>query len=86
MSVGRSVVDSFWMRLRSEAGLLDVRLHDLRHSFASIAIMAGENVLSVGRLLGHNDPGTTLKYTHITSDAAVQAAENLGLVLGGSAA
>ncbi|MDE0242490.1 MAG: tyrosine-type recombinase/integrase [bacterium] len=86
MSVGRSMVDAFWMRLRSEAGLQDVRLHDLRHSFASIAIMTGENVLTVGRLLGHNDPGTTLKYTHITSDAAVHAAQKLGPVLGGSAA
>ena len=86
LSVGRSLVDSFWMRLRSEAGLPDVRLHDLRHTYASIAIMTGENVLTVGRLLGHNDPGTTLKYTHITSDAAVHAAENLGPILGGSAA
>ena len=87
---GRSIevtaVQCFWQRLRCEAGLQGVRLHDLRHTYASIAIMTGENVLTVGRLLGHNDPGTTLKYTHIANDAAVVAAESLGPVLGGSAA
>ncbi|MDE0418062.1 MAG: tyrosine-type recombinase/integrase [bacterium] len=82
-SVSMSSVGGFWRNLRSEAGLQDVRLHDLRHTFASIAIMTGENVLTVGRLLGHNDPGTTLKYSHITSDAAVEAARAMGPVLAG---
>ena len=85
-SVGMSTVERFWMRLRSEVGLADVRLHDLRHTFASIAVMRGENILTVGRLLGHNDPGTTLKYTHLAHDAVVEAAETVGSVLGGPAA
>ena len=85
-SVGMSSVERFWMRLRSEAGLKDVRLHDLRHTFASIAVTRGENILTVGRLLGHNDPGTTLKYTHLAHDAVAEAAESVGSVLGGSAA
>ncbi len=76
-------VGDFWRRIRSEIGLRDVRLHDLRHTYASIAVMAGENILTVGRLLGHNDPGTTLKYTHLSDDTAVEAAESLGPVLAG---
>ncbi len=85
-SVSISAVERFWMRLRSEVGLKDVRLRDLRHTFASIAVMKGENILTVGRLLGHTDPGTTLKYTHLAHDAVVEAAETVGSVLGGPAA
>ena len=85
-SVHVETVYHFWGYLRSQAGLQDVRLHDLRHSFASIAVMSGENILTVGRLLGHNDPGTTLKYTHLAHDAVVKAAETVGSILGGSAA
>ena len=60
--------------------------HDLWHRFASIAVMRGENILTVGRPLGHNDPGTTLKYTHLAHDVVAEAAETVGSVLGGSAA
>ena len=77
-----SAVGDFWTRLRSETGLQDARLHDLRHTFASIAVMRGENILTVGRLLGHNDPGTTLKYTHLVHDAVIEAVESVGSVLG----
>ena len=55
-------LDGFWRRLRAEADLRDVRLHDLRHSYASIALREGETVLAIGRLLGHASPETTLKY------------------------
>ncbi len=85
-SVGMSAVERFWGSLRSEIGLQDVRLHDLRHTFASVAVMSGENILTVGRLLGHNDPGTTLKYTHLAHGTVIEAAETVGSVLGGSAA
>ncbi len=85
-SIHTATVELFWRHLRSEIGLQDVRLHDLRHTFASIAVMRGENILTVGRLLGHNDPGTTLKYTHLAHDAVAEAAETVGSVLGGSAA
>ena len=58
-------IDRFWQRVRAEADLHDVRLHDLRHSYASIALRHGETLLTIGKLLGHNDPATTLKYTHL---------------------
>ena len=76
-------VDQLWYRVRAEADLHDVRIHDLRHTYASIAMAQGETVLTIGRLLGHRDPETTLKYTHL-SDAMVREAVNtVGVVLGG---
>ncbi len=84
-SVDVTSVGSFWRHLRSKAGLHDVRLHDLRHTYASIAVMTGENILTVGRLLGHNDPGTTLKYTHLVDKAVAEAAEAMGPLLAGAA-
>ena len=56
--------------VREEAGLQDVRLHDTRHSYASVALLCGESVRTVGRLLGHEKAATTLKYAHL-SDATV---------------
>ncbi|MYJ96090.1 MAG: site-specific integrase [Proteobacteria bacterium] len=75
-------LDGFWRALRAEADLGDVRLHDLRHTHASIALREGETVLAIGRLLGHASPETTLKYTHLTDVMAMQAAETVGAVLG----
>ena len=75
-------LDGFWWRLRAEAGLDDVRLHDLRHTHASIALRHGETVLAIAKLLGHADPATTLKYAHPADAAAMQAAETVGAILG----
>lgn len=71
--------------LRNEAKLRDIRLHDLRHSYASLAIQAGETVLTIGRLLGHVDPGTTLKYIHVTDQAVRDAVDAVAPILGGKA-
>ncbi len=79
-------VSDFWCRARCDIGLQDVRLHDLRHSYASIAVRAGENILTIGRLLGHSDPGTTLKYIHLADNEVAEAAEILGPVLARRAA
>ena len=76
-------IGRFWRKARAEAGLQDVRLHDLRHSYASAALRRGETVLTIGRLLGHNDPGTTLKYTHLADAAVREAVEAVGAVLEG---
>ena len=71
-----------WRALRTAAGLPDVRLHDLRHSYASFALRQGESVLTIGRLLGHRDPSTTLKYTHFADAMAREAVESVGTALG----
>ena len=75
----------FWREVRTEAGITDVRCHDLRHAYASVALAHGETILTIGRLLGHNDPATTLKYTHLADASVHEAAETLVPVLGGRA-
>ncbi len=82
--VSKSSLEEFWRRVRSGGGLADVRLHDARHTYASIAIMAGETVPVIGRLLGHSDTATTLGYTHLAGAAMRDAAEAMGGVLAGS--
>ncbi len=78
---GRSWLDPFWSAIRAEADLNDVRLHDLRHTHASIALREGETVLVIGRLLGHRNAETTLKYTHPDDAMVVDAAETVGAIL-----
>ena len=77
-------LDEFWCRVRDEADLRDVRLHDLRHTHASLALRCGETVLAIGRLLGHRRAETTLRYTHTADAMAMDAAETVGAVLGGA--
>ena len=76
-------LNNFWFRVRAEAELEDVRLHDLRHTVASLALRQGETVLAIGRLLGHRKAETTLKYTHVADAMMHDAAETVGAVLGG---
>ena len=70
-----------WHGIRAEANLGDVRLHDLRHAYASLALKSGENVLAIGRLLGHRFAETTLKYTHHADSMAAEAAATVGAAL-----
>ena len=76
-------LQSFWSEVRSEADLDDVRLHDLRHSYASIALMSGESVRTLGRLLGHEQASTTLKYAHLSEASVREAVDALAPVLAG---
>ena len=62
-----------WGRIRKRAGLDDVRLHDLRHSFASGGLLVGEGLPVIGKLLGHSQVQTTARYAHL-ADAPVKAA------------
>ena len=78
---GRGWLDHFWSGIRAEADLRDVRLHDLRHTHASIALRQGETVLAIARLLGHRNAETTLKYTHPDDAMVVDAAETVGAIL-----
>ena len=66
-----------WRQIRDAADLGDVRLHDLRHAYASFALSQGETVLTIGRLLGHRDPATTLRYLHFDDALALQAVRTL---------
>ena len=74
-------LEGFWDTVRAEAGLRGVRLHDLRHTHASIALRQGETVLTIAKLLGHRNPETTLKYTHLADKTVMDAAETVGAAL-----
>ena len=69
---------ALWYRVRREAGIEDVRLHDLRHTVASHAVMNGVPVPVVARLLGHSDVHTTLRYAHLGDREIERAAERVG--------
>lgn len=70
-----------WSALRKRIGLSEVRLHDLRHSFASVGVTAGTPLIIVGALLGHSDHATTLRYAHLAADPVSMAAEDIGVLL-----
>jgi integrase len=65
-----------WRRIRAKANLADVRIHDLRHSFASVAAGTGMSLPMIGKLLGHSQPATTARYAHLAVDP-IRAASNL---------
>ncbi|MEZ9069332.1 tyrosine-type recombinase/integrase [Vibrio atlanticus] len=71
----------FWRQARQLAGLEGVRLHDLRHTYASIAIQSKVNLIVLSRLLGHAEAETTLKYAHLGRDDVCQAASHVSGVL-----
>ena len=58
-------------------GLADVRIHDLRHSFASGAVALGESLPIIGKLLGHTQVQTTARYAHLAADPVKAAAERV---------
>ena len=67
-----------WQRIRKAAGIEDVRLHDLRHSFASVAAEGGASLGIIGKLLGHTQVVTTGRYAHLTEATVDQANEDVG--------
>lgn len=71
-------IDKVWTRVREHAGLSEVRLHDLRHTFASVAAGASFGLPIIGKLLGHTQAQTTLRYSHFASDPLRQAADAIG--------
>lgn len=69
-----------WGAVRERAGLADVRLHDLRHTYASLAVGAaggGQSLAVIGKLLGHKDVRTTARYAHLADDPVKQAADRI---------
>ncbi|ODA66140.1 Tyrosine recombinase XerD [Methyloligella halotolerans] len=67
-----------WRRIRREADLEDVRLHDLRHSYASVAAELGGSLPMIGKLLGHKHSQTTARYTHLAEDPIDFLNEQIG--------
>ncbi len=58
-------VRRFWAQIQKQVGLQDVRIHDLRHTFASLLVSGGASLEMIGKLLGHSQMQTTLRYAHL---------------------
>ena len=71
-------IQKAWTRIRNKAGLDDVRIHDLRHTFASFAVESGMSLHTVGSLLGHKQASTTFRYAHLADSRLKEAIETLG--------
>jgi integrase len=74
----RSGIDKVWVRVKTRAELKEVRLHDLRHSFASIGAIGGLSLGILGALLGHKHATTTARYAHLSADPIRAANEAIG--------
>lgn len=72
-----------WQRIRVEAGCPDLRMYDLRHTFASAAMAAGYTLSQIGELLGHAAPETTARYAHLMDDPQREAVEATAVLLRG---
>lgn len=66
-----------WRRIRKSAKIEDVRIHDLRHTFASVAVSHGESLYMAGRLLGHTQAQTTMRYAHLATNPIQNASERV---------
>ncbi len=66
-----------WRRIRKLADLPDVRIHDLRHTFASSGVALGQGLPIIGKLLGHTQPQTTARYAHLAATPALEVADKI---------
>jgi integrase len=73
-----------WNTARKHAGLADVRIHDLRHSFASFLVNAGRSLYEVQKILGHTQVKTTQRYAHLSQDTLIDAANAAMNAMGSS--
>jgi integrase len=67
-----------WRAVTAAAGLEGLRLHDLRHSFASVGAAASLGLPIIGKLLGHTQPSTTARYAHLDADPMRRAVQTIG--------
>lgn len=71
----------FWQRVRGRAGLKNARIHDLRHTFASVAVSNGQSLPMIGKLLGHTQVQTTARYAHLANQPVLQAANDVSAII-----
>jgi integrase len=77
----RDGIKRAWEEIRKDARLSDVRIHDLRHSYASFLASAGLSLPIIGQLLGHTQPVTTARYAHLHDDPLRAATERVGAIV-----
>jgi integrase len=71
-----TTITKVWHRIRQKAGLGHLRLHDLRHAFASFLINSNYSLFLVGQILGHSDPKVTQRYSHLSTKTLQEAASS----------
>jgi integrase len=71
----------FWQRVRGRAGLKNARIHDLRHTFASVAVSHGQSLPMIGKLLGHTQVQTTARYAHLAKQPVLRAANDVSALI-----
>ena len=74
----------FWQRVRARAGLKDARIHDLRHTFASVAVASGKSLPMIGRMLGHKTYQSTARYAHLANGTVRDAANDVTALIASS--
>jgi integrase len=82
----RGHINAAWDALRKAAGIPDARLHDLRHTYASVLASAGLSLPVIGALLGHSTPTTTHRYAHLFDDPLRAATERASAIITGKSA
>jgi integrase len=78
-----TTIKTFWRSVTKQAGLEGVRVHDLRHSFASVLASSGASLLLIGQLLGHTQAATTARYSHLVDSVQREAVERAAAVISG---
>jgi integrase len=76
-----TVIDHSWATIKAAAGISNLRVHDLRHSFASQLASSGASLPLIGALLGHSNPATTARYAHLFQDPQRAAVERVGATI-----
>ena len=79
----RVEIKAAWRAICKAARIRDLRIHDLRHSYASQLVSAGFSLPTIGALLGHTQPATTHRYAHLADDPLRRATETVGAVIAG---
>ena len=79
--VGVAYPDKLWRKIRAAIGAPDLRIHDLRHSFASFGVSAGLSLTQIGELLGHKNTQTTMRYAHLMEETAHTAAASVATLI-----
>jgi integrase len=76
-----TTIHNTWVRLREEAKLPHLRIHDLRHQFASFLVNSGRTLYEVQEVLGHRDPRITQRYAHLSTERLQEAADTAAVII-----
>ena len=79
-----TTIHKVWNRLRNDAGLPHLRLHDLRHQYASFLVNSGRSLYEVQQILGHSDPSVTMRYAHLSTKSLQEAADSASKIITGA--